>query len=169
MSRQRFSIGPLVGAAGALLLGVSLFLDWYDEFTAFTVFEVLDLVLLGLALVSLLSLAGQLGLRLPVGAPPALPLGIVALAVVVSQLINHPPAAVGREEEIGAWLALGGCALLVGGALLGARISLSVNVQRRGPAPSAPEQPTPGGPTAQPATDPEAPTVSRPPNQEPRG
>ena len=46
-------IGPLVAAIGAILLIVSLGLDWYGEFSAFTSFEVWDLVLLVLALVTL--------------------------------------------------------------------------------------------------------------------
>ena len=32
-------IGPLVGGVGAILLLVSLFLDWYEDVTGFTVFE----------------------------------------------------------------------------------------------------------------------------------
>ena len=54
-------IGPRVAAIGAVLLIVSLFLDWYEELTAFTVFEFLDLLLVGLAAVSLASLAGAMG------------------------------------------------------------------------------------------------------------
>ena len=42
---MRIPIGPLVAALGAVLLIVSLFLDWYGARTAFTVFEVLDLLL----------------------------------------------------------------------------------------------------------------------------
>jgi hypothetical protein len=135
-TERRFEIGPLVGAAGALLLLVSLFLDWYGPFTAFTVFEVLDLVLAALAVASLVSLADRLGARLPgglaFGGTAALPLGVLALVIVVSQLINHPPVAVDLDPQIGLWLALAGAVLLVAGSLLAlARISLAVDVERR--------------------------------------
>jgi hypothetical protein len=147
-TERRFEIGPLAGAAGALLLLVSLFLDWYGQFTAFTVFEVLDLVLAGLAVASLVSLAERLGARLPggvgLGGTAALPLGVVALVIVLSQLLNHPPAAVDLDPQIGLWLALGGAALLVAGSLLAmARISLAVDVEgrsRRGDDAPRPEQ-----------------------------
>ena len=42
----RIPLGPLVGHVGAVLLVVSLFLDWCEDVTGFTVFEALDLVLL---------------------------------------------------------------------------------------------------------------------------
>ena len=54
-------IGPLVAAIGAILLIVSLFLDWYEELTGFTVFEFVDLLLTGLAVLTLVSLAAPSG------------------------------------------------------------------------------------------------------------
>ena len=59
---RQIQIGPVIAAAGAVLLIVSLFLDWYDEFSAFTVFEVLDLVLVALALAMLVALVEAMGL-----------------------------------------------------------------------------------------------------------
>jgi hypothetical protein len=145
---RKIEIGPLIAAAGAILLIVSLFLNWYDEFSAFTVFEVLDLVLVGLALAALVSLADAAGVISggPLGGGAALPLGAAALAIVASQLINHPPAGTDRDVSLGLWLALGGSALMVGGALLAtAKISLAVGVERRQrrrrPARPAPEPP----------------------------
>jgi hypothetical protein len=131
---REIQLGPLVAAAGAVLLVVSLFLDWYDDFSGFTVFEVLDLVLAGLALAALVALAEAVGLLSagPLRGGAALPLGAGALAIVASQLINHPPAGTGRDVSIGLWLALGGSALIVGGSLLAtAKISLAVGVERR--------------------------------------
>ena len=58
----RIPIGPLVAAIGAVLLIVSLFLDWYEDRTGFTVFEVLDLVLVACALAMIAQLAGGMGL-----------------------------------------------------------------------------------------------------------
>jgi hypothetical protein len=137
-TQRRISIGPLIGLAGALVLLVSLFLDWWPEITAFTGFEVLDLVLAALALAAIASLAEAAGARLPsgvaIGSALALPLGLLALLIVVSQLVNDPPAVAGgdRGHEIGIWLALAGALLIVGGSLLAvARISLALDLERR--------------------------------------
>ena len=60
-------VGPVVATIGAILLVVSLFLDWYEGpagggITGFTVFEFLDLLLTGLAVVMLVWLADAIGL-----------------------------------------------------------------------------------------------------------
>ena len=155
-------IGPLVAAIGAIMLIVSLFLDWYEDLTGFTVFEFLDLLLTGLAVVTLVSLAGAMGVIRP-PLRPGLPLGVALLAfvIVLSQLVNDPPAVVGpngRDQDIGIWLALGGSALMVAGAgLSAARIAISVEPrERRAAAPT------------QPAHADEAPTVAdEPPPAQP--
>lgn len=140
--RGRIDVGPLIAIPGALLLLVSLFLDWYEPgLDAWKVFEVLDLVLAAIALACLLAAADRLGAALP-GARAVsrvLPaLGILALVIVASQAINHPPAAVGEDADTGLWLALAGAALLALGALLStSRISLAVNVEGRGSAGAA--------------------------------
>jgi hypothetical protein len=129
-------IGPLVAAIGALLLIVSLFLDWYEGLTGFTVFEFLDLLLLLLALSALVTLVGGLGLVRPVISPGlALAIAVFTLLVVVSQIVNHPPAAVGDPgdaKDTGIWLGLAGAAVMVAGAVLGyAHISLAVETRPR--------------------------------------
>ena len=40
---RRFELGPILAAAAALLLLVSLFLDWYGGLTAWEVFEIVPL------------------------------------------------------------------------------------------------------------------------------
>ena len=183
---RRVPVGPLIAALGAILLLVSLFLDWYSrdgdfdgDLSAWTAFEVLDLVLAGLALAALMVLVRELGARLPgadgLRARLLLPLGALALLIVVSQLINHPPAGIGRDPDVGIWLALAGSALMLAGALLAAaRVSLAVDVERREGA-EAPERapgtvPTPpepgGGATL--ASSSEAPTVAQPHEPGPR-
>jgi hypothetical protein len=137
--QRRISIGPLVGLVGGVLLFVSLFLDWWEGgVTAFTGFEVLDLLLALLALAAVVALADAVGVRLPGGSASrarlALPLGAAALVIVLTQLINDPPAIVGsdRGPEIGMWLALAGCLLIVAGGLLAvARVSLALDFEER--------------------------------------
>lgn len=138
--RRQIGAGPAAAALGALLLLVSLFVDWYEPgVSAFTVFEVLDLVLAALALAALaaaaerLTAGGGAGDTSTTFGPALLPLlGGIALLIVVSQVVNHPPAAVGRDPEAGQWLGLAGAALIAAGGVLGVtRISLAVNVDRR--------------------------------------
>lgn len=140
--RGRIEIGPLIGVVGALLLGASLFLDWYRPgLTAFSVFEVWDLALFVLALLSLVGLLSALGVPVPGGesAEGALPiLAGSALLLVASQAINHPPAATGHAAASGQWIALAGAGLLASGAgLTVTRFSLAVNLDRER-APSRP-------------------------------
>lgn len=137
MPRQtQLAVGPLVAAVGALLLIVSLFLDWYEGITGFTVFEFLDLLLVLLALAAIASLAGSMGLVKP-GPSPTVLLGVAlfTIFVVLSQIINDPPAVVGPrgpDPDIGLWLALSGSALMVAGAVLGyASISLAFEPRSR--------------------------------------
>lgn len=157
--RQRIDVGPPIAILGALLLLVSLFLDWYEPgITAWTVFEALDLVLAALALGCLLGAAARLGAELP-GARGlwngfAL-FGVVALVLVLSQVINHPPAAVGEDADTGLWLGLGGAGLMaLGGLLSVTRISFAVDVTDR-------EAGRPVGPPASEEAPP--PAAGRPP------
>lgn len=161
---RRLELGPLAAATGALLLLVSLFLDWYGPepaISAFTAFEVLDLVLAGIAL----AVAGAGVMQLTGHAPSpgvdrAVPwLAVVAVTIVGSQVINHPPAGVGADAEVGQWLGLGGALAMAAGAVLGrARISLAVNVASR----AAGEEP-PRAPAPEPSAAPVAPGADVPP------
>ena len=65
MTPRRLDAGAVVAAGGAVLLLISLFLDWYGDgglgYSAWTVFEVIDLALAAIALLTLstfLSLSG---------------------------------------------------------------------------------------------------------------
>jgi hypothetical protein len=128
--RERFDAGTGLVAVGAVLLLVSLFIDWYDPGgDAWAVFESLDLVLVGAAVCGLLAVAprfgaGGLGRALPV-------ITAVAFAVVVVQLFDPPPVVNDSDLTTGAWLALAATAIMAGGALLGAA-SISVTVDVRG-------------------------------------
>jgi hypothetical protein len=128
--RERFDAGTGLVAVGAVLLLVSLFIDWYDPGgDAWAVFETLDLALAAAAICGLLALAPRFGTG---GLGRALPLiSGAALAIVVVQLIDPPPAARDSDIATGAWLALGATALMAAGALLTAA-SISVTVDVRG-------------------------------------
>ncbi len=161
MGREPLEAGPLLVALGALVTLVSLFVDWFDpDGSAWTVFEVIDLLLAGLALTALLLVGERLGL-LPRRLVPGISLlviGAVALVLVASQLIDHPPAAQGGEIEAGAWIALLGTLLMfLGGLLSRVRVSLAMNPPT---CPVAPQTPAPPGPTSPGAT-----TPGRPPRQ----
>ncbi|GAC1319091.1 MAG: hypothetical protein NVSMB25_09370 [Thermoleophilaceae bacterium] len=130
MRPARVSLGSAIAALGALVLLVSLFLSWYEPgLTAWTVFETMDLVLAAAAIATIAAAAGEAGLASPLG-PRWLPrLGVLAFVIVAAALINHPPAALGHPPEAGIWIALlGSSAMLLGGLLIVARVSLAVNV-----------------------------------------
>ena len=128
--RERFDAGTGLVAVGAVLLLVSLFIDWYDPGgDAWAVFESLDLVLAGVAVCGLLAVAPRFGAG---GLGRALPLiTAIAFAIVVVQLFDPPPVVSDSDLATGAWLALAATVLMAGGALLGAA-SISVTVDVRG-------------------------------------
>ena len=133
-----------MAAVGAVLLLISLFLDWYkgsgeSGMSGWTSFEVLDLVLAGLALLALLAAAERLGYTTPVAGRGLTGIGIAAFVIVVSQLINHPPAGTGRSLQVGAWLAFGSSILIAAGGIVGAaNISVELVVDRNGEGGGAP-------------------------------
>jgi hypothetical protein len=128
--RERFDAGTGLVAIGAVLLLVSLFIDWYRPGgDAWAVFEFVDLALAGAAICALLAMAprlgsGSLGRALPI-------IAAVAFGIVVVQLIDPPPVVADSELKTGAWLALAATAVMAAGALLGAA-SISVTVDVRG-------------------------------------
>ena len=128
--RERFDAGTGLVAVGAVLLLVSLFIDWYHPGgDAWAVFESLDLVLAGAAVCGLLSVAPRFGTG---GLGRALPLiSAIAFAVVVVQLFDPPPLVSDSSLATGAWLALAATVTMAGGAVLGAA-SISVTVDVRG-------------------------------------
>jgi len=156
MSRRPLDAGAAVAAGGAVLLLISLFLDWYGDdghgYSAWTLFEVIDLLLAAIALIAISTFLSRSGIESRLPQAPLLLLGAAATVLTVSQLIDAPPAVALANFDIqtGAWLALAGSALLLAGAFMSvARVSFSV--EHRAP----------------PAPEPETATVKMPPPDSP--
>ena len=130
---RRFEVGPILVALGAILLLVSLFLDWYGPLSAWEAFEVVDVLLAGLAAAALIVAAGQLVPDLELGERRWLPVIVAAIAVLVAaELIDPPPAAGAEELEQGAWLAFAAALVMLAGAVLSVgRISFAISVEGR--------------------------------------
>jgi hypothetical protein len=118
---RRLNAGEVLSALGATLLLVSLFVDWYEPgLSSWTVFELIDITLAAIAVGTLVSTIGDW-----VGRPQSLAgeraltfLAAGALLIVAASLIDPPPAASESTPEAGAWLALAGTILMLGGSLL---------------------------------------------------
>jgi hypothetical protein len=130
---RRFEVGPILVALGAILLLVSLFLDWYGPLTAWEAFEVVEVLLAALAVAALVVAAGQLAPDLGWGERRWLPPIVVAAALLVAaELIDPPPAAGAESLEQGAWLAFAAALVMLSGALLSVgRISFAVAIEGR--------------------------------------
>ena len=133
--RRDLDLGIGLVAIGAIAVLVSLFLDWYEPgLAAWDAFELVDWLLLAIA-VAALALAGSAATRSAgpgaAGTRLAWICGIVAF-VVIAQLLDPPPAVRGADRAVGAWIALGGSALMVAGAVLAiAQISVTIDVSER--------------------------------------
>ena len=133
MSR-RLEAGPLLVTLGAVLLLVSLFLSWFTgEVSAWQAFEVWDVVLFVLALAAIAVGLGLATQDVDLVDRRFLPAAVAAVAVIVaSQIIDPPPAAIGQDPDLGAWLALGAALLMCAGAVLTfGRVHLALTVERR--------------------------------------
>ena len=152
-------VGMLLTGVGAILLLVSLFLDWFEPgLSAWTVFEVWDLVLAALALMALVAVASRLQFGTPRPDSWLLIPALVTPVVVVAALINHPPAAQGTDQDpmIGIWLALAGSLLMALGAVA-AIARISVALEPGTPQRTPPVAPPQGSPVAAPQGSPVAP------------
>ena len=133
---RRFDIGPLIVAVGALVLLVSLFLDWYGDQTAWGAFEVADVLIAALAVGALATAAGLIA----EGAAPSLdrrwlPALVLAAAVlVIAEILSPPPAVGGADPQTGAWIAFASVLAMLAGTVLSlGRVSLSFAIEGREP------------------------------------
>jgi hypothetical protein len=130
---RRFEVGPMLVALGAIVLLVSLFMEWYGPLTAWGAFEVVETLLAVLAVAALVVSAGLLLPDLEYLERRWLPLIVFSVAVLVAaELVDPPPAAVEDTLEAGAWLAFGSAiVMLVGAVLTFGRVSFAVSVEGR--------------------------------------
>jgi hypothetical protein len=130
---RRFEMGPVLVALAALLLLVSLFLDWYGPLSAWDAFEVVDVLLAALAVAALIGGIGTLVPDLAYVERRWLPLIVLAAAVLVAaEIIDPPPAAADLTADVGAWIGFAAAiGMLIGGVLSVGRVSLSVSVEGR--------------------------------------
>src|SRR4051794_6668472 len=176
---RRFELGPLLVAAAAVLLGVSLFLDWYGAVSAWSAFEIVDVLLAALALLGLLGGLGTLVPDLAYVERRWLPaISLAAAVIVAAEIINPPPAAGDLTPSIGAWLGFAATIVMLLGAVLSlGRVSISVSVEerefrqrvaavdeRQQTTETAAVVPAPGT-AAEPATDSDPTTAAEPPTR----
>jgi hypothetical protein len=130
---RRIEAGPVLVGLGALVMLVSVFLDWYEpNVTAWQAFEVLDLALTALSLAALVAVVGTVRPDAAVIERQHLPLIVVALLVIVASQILDPPPGISGDPLIGAWLALGAALVMCVGAVLTlGRVSFALEVEGR--------------------------------------
>ncbi len=131
---RRIEAGPVLVGLGALVLLVSLFLDWYQPaMSAWEAFEVLDLVLAALGIAALVGAVGAIRPDAMVIERQLLPAIVAAIAiVVVAQILDPPPVILDGDPDTGAWLALGAAAVMcIGTVLTLGRVSFALTVEGR--------------------------------------
>jgi hypothetical protein len=130
---RRFEVGPILVALAALVLLVSLFLDWYGPLTAWEAFEVVEVLLAALSVTALVIAVGQIAPDLDYLERRWLPAVVLAIAVLVAaEMVDPPPAAGGEDLGAGAWLAFGAAvAMFVGTILTFGRVRFAVSVEGR--------------------------------------
>jgi hypothetical protein len=130
---RRFEMGPLLVALGAILLIVSLFLDWYGPLSAWGAFEVVDVLLAALGVLSLVGALGTLVPDLAYVERRWLPGIVLAVAVLVAaEIIDPPPAAANLNADTGAWIGFAAAVVMLLGAVMSlGKVSVSVSIAER--------------------------------------
>jgi hypothetical protein len=127
---RRIQVGPILVALAAIVLLVSLFLEWYGPLTAWDAFELVDVLLAALALAALIAAIGTFAPDLSYVDRRWLPPIALGAAVIVAAGLDPPPAAGSDSPETGAWLAFGAALVMVLGAILSlGRVSVAVSLE----------------------------------------
>ena len=128
---RRFEVGPILVALGAIVLLVSLFLDWYGSLTAWDAFEVVEVLLAALGVTALVIALGQLVPDIEYRDRRYLPVVVLATAVLVAaEIINPPPAAGNAALGSGAWIAFAAAVVMfLGTVLTFGRVRFAVSVE----------------------------------------
>ena len=131
---RRFEVGPILVGVAAIVLLVSLFLDWYGPLTAWDAFEVVEVMLVALAATALVIAVGQLAPDLDYIERRWLLAIVLAIALLVAaEMINPPPAAGGEELGPGIWIAFGAAIVMfLGTVLTFGRVRFAVSVEAAG-------------------------------------
>jgi len=128
---RRFQVGPIIVALAAIVLLVSLFLEWYGSLTAWEAFEIVDVLLAALALAGLMAAVGTIAPDVAYVDRRWLPPIALGAALIVAAQLDPPPAAGSESAATGAWLAFGAALVMVVGAILSlGRVSLAVSVDQ---------------------------------------
>jgi hypothetical protein len=130
---RRFEVGPILVALGAIVLLISLFLDWYGSLTAWDAFEVVEVLLAALSVTALVIALGQLLPDIEYIDRRYLPVVVLATAVLVAaEIINPPPAAGNADLGSGAWIAFASAVVMFFGTVLTfGRVRFAVSVEER--------------------------------------
>ena len=132
---RRFEIGPLIVAAGSIMLLVSLFLDWYGDQSAWDAFELADVVLAALSLAALAASVGQIAPEVGYLDRRWIPATVIPIAIlVIAEILSPPPVVGGADPQTGAWLAFAAALVMLAGAVVSlGRVSFSVAIEGREP------------------------------------
>jgi hypothetical protein len=129
---RRFQVGPIVVALGAIVLLVSLFLDWYGSLNAWDAFEAVDVLLALIAIGALVVAVGAIAPELSYVDRRWLPALAFAAAIVIAAQLDPPPTAAGEALEAGVWIAFAAAlVMVVGGVLSLGKVSVAVSVEDR--------------------------------------
>jgi hypothetical protein len=129
---RRFQVGPILVFLGAIVLLVSLFLEWYGSQTAWDVFEMADVVLAVLAIAAIATAVGLIAPDVGYLDRKWVPGVGVAAAVLIAAQLDPPPAAADEMAGTGAWIAFASALVMVIGAVLSfGRVSLAVSVEEQ--------------------------------------
>jgi hypothetical protein len=130
---RRLEIAPLIVALGALVLLVSLFLEWYGNLTAWEAFEVADVLMAALAIAALVTAVGLIAPEVAyVDRRWLLPIVLGLALLVIAEILSPPPSAGDEYPETGAWMAFAAAFVMLAGTVLSVgRVSLQVAYEAR--------------------------------------